>query len=648
MVLALLAKSIATDDPSSALATLDAGLKHDPGNSLLWSQYWSVLLQDHSAQQRESWQSLLRQRLPFVSDADELRIMIELLKHQAHNHIIQIGYCRWDAASQVVRGWALNLIEPQLPCRLTLRAHHGNRQGQLMADAPVEILQQAKISSVGGFTVRLPNPVDALEIVFEDGSSLIGSPLACVPPMIFAKPQAPDVTVDVLVPVCEGREATIVCIKSLLACKDLQQTPHEIVVLDDASTDAVLVSRLQAWAEQGLITLVRRPANLGFIRNINRGMAMHQDRDVVWLNSDTRVTGNWLDRLRQAAYADERTATATPWSNDGEFMTLAGKHHAEPMPSESEQIVLDQLLSELALSPVQLVSGCGFCFYVKRKAIEAVGWLDEIELIDGYGEETDWCMRARSLGWQHVAATNLFVGHAGGQSFGIRKRMLAHHNNTVIRKRYPLAERLHSDYLRQDPLRFARETIIRARRRQGLGVLQSDESLQAGASRGQSTKPSKSHVVSSKKNLTISAHINDAIVESDSGIALIGDDLRQAGLVEKWLTNIRRVQQSDPGGTLGICFVTTQHVPGSSLLRRAGLVAPIHCPEGLAWKAWLGLLGVNFSVTHNADNALAGDVMAEMDVQLPVRSFEDWLNDRLDFQSVISRRHRSHALVKSK
>jgi len=837
LVLALLAKSIAVDDSSCALAVLDAGLKHDPDNTALWSQFWAVLLQSDQAQSFEPYQSLLRQRLPFVSDAAELRIMLELFKHptaynrinhpcnslintaankQINKQIISLGYCRWDGVRQVVRGWALDLNQPQSPCRLTLRAGSLASQGQLIADAPVDLLQSAGISSVGGFTIRLPKPVDALEIFFEDGSPLIGSPLGCLPSMLLnqadrhpesflrtefnatsttrsVSPFFPNKslnqvsTVDVLVPVYEGREAAITCIESLLRSKGLQRTPHEIVVLDDASNDAVLVSRLQAWAQQGLLTLVQRPANLGFIRNMNRGMAMHPDRDVVWLNADTRVTGNWLDRLRDAAYTDEHTATATPWSNEGEFMTLAGKHRGEPLPAELEQAVLDQLLSDLNLAPVELVSGCGFCFYVKREAIEAVGWLDEIDLTEGYGEETDWCMRARALGWQHVAATNLFVGHQGGQSFGLRKRMLAHRNNAIIRMRYPLAERLHRDYLRQDPLRHARETIARSRWQQWLNRLQaqsstisnslvikrvltldsskdlSDEAMQLTLSWLMSAADSQRHLrlqlsvnvikpviqlnyclpldanqltedlialcqatlqstsqaasqasqlaipqltpqsmtwessdelpplltdcldrallarkvlkpsstphklspdISSAAVITSAAPqpsvlnknkpaarrhgLNVEVDDSKPGLALIVDDLRDSSMVDHWLKNIRRLRQSDQGKSVGLCFVATQNTPGTQLLRRAGLVAPVHCPEGMAWKQWLGLLGVNAAVTLGANPTLTNHLTQELGVELPIMSFEDWISERIGICSKPTRARRSRELVKTR
>ncbi|WP_243479882.1 glycosyltransferase family 2 protein [Orrella daihaiensis] len=497
---ALLAKSVATDDAVAALGLLKSAVDHDPQSLALWSQYWQVLAAateaGHRLCEQEDWRAALEQRLRWLNQGAELRAILKFLdtidaQATASNLTPRcLGYCRWDAKREVIEGWALDRWAMQDPCSLVIEQTNptdpqNKRQGQLLADSPVDWLAKAGISSVGGFVIKVPSQdpwsIRALSLRFAHGQELAGSPLACSAAIdVKTAEQGPVQSpvqsatqstnhrsmVDVLVPVFEGREHVLACLESLIKARQQQTTPHEIVVLDDASQDPLLRDALQDLAQKNEIVLVTRAANLGFIRNINRGMALHPERDVVWLNADTRVTGNWLDRLKSAAYAGDNTASATPWSNDGEFMTLAGKGNPEPMPSLEAQQQIDAVISELNLSPEELVAGCGFCFYVKRKAINEVGYLDETDLIDGYGEETDWCLRARQLGWRHVAATNLFVGHAGGQSFGARKRALAAHNNAVIRQRYPLAERLHDDHLKQDPLKSVRETIARARLQQ--------------------------------------------------------------------------------------------------------------------------------------------------------------------------------------
>jgi GT2 family glycosyltransferase len=63
--------------------------------------------------------------------------------------------------------------------------------------------------------------------------------------------------------------------------------------------------------------LLRNERNLGFIGSVNRTLAMQSTHDLVLLNSDTLVFGDWLQRLSAAAYSDSRVGTVTPFSNDG-------------------------------------------------------------------------------------------------------------------------------------------------------------------------------------------------------------------------------------------------------------------------------------------------------------------------------------------
>ena len=160
-------------------------------------------------------------------------------------------------------------------------------------------------------------------------------------------------------------------------------------------------SRRRAGA-QNKLTHIRRPANLGFIRNMNRGMALNPASDVVWLNADTLVHGNWLDRLRAAAYQAPDIASVTPWSNNGELMSFPESRVCHPMPSAKMHARLDSLARKSGLVPVEIEVGCGFCLYIKRDALNDVGYLDEVELRRGYGEESDWCLRARGNGWRHL------------------------------------------------------------------------------------------------------------------------------------------------------------------------------------------------------------------------------------------------------
>src|SRR5690606_8950541 len=130
-------------------------------------------------------------------------------------------------------------------------------------------------------------------------------------------------------------------------------------VLNDASPNTELTQALSQLAQAGKIVHIVRPANLGFIRNMNRGMALHTDRDVVWLNADTQVHGNWLDRLRAAAYASKKTASAAPFTNNGELLSFPESRVSHPMPSRQELVQLDSLAKKQPATPITIEVGCG-------------------------------------------------------------------------------------------------------------------------------------------------------------------------------------------------------------------------------------------------------------------------------------------------
>jgi GT2 family glycosyltransferase len=466
-----------------ALAVLDAALRRHPTSPLLRRCQTPLLaeleasgvLEPHATRKR------LRSSLPDLTDPIELRQVLDHLgdaaagaatDHADGEHRRIVGVVEHDPIRQQISGWAIDLSAPARPLELELEFLHEGRpyRTHIQAAQPSPLLAEAGYPGTqGGFRLQLPQAIDALHVRATDGSALIGSPIAALPVFVPPAPQTAATQrgkkasdkppVDVLVPVFLGRQATLDCIDSVIEHAARNRSPHRLIVLDDASPDAELVVALKKRARQGKLQYLRRPANLGFIRNMNRGMALHPGRDVVWLNADTRVHGDWLDRLRSAAYSADDVASVTPISNNGELMSFPRMRHAAPMPGAAAHAALDDSARRLALAPIPLETGCGFCLYIKRSALDDVGYLDELELKRGYGEETDWCLRAHARGWRHLGALNVFVAHAGGESFGAEKALRVVHNNAVLRRRYPDAEHNFSRYVAADPLAPARQQL---------------------------------------------------------------------------------------------------------------------------------------------------------------------------------------------
>lgn len=261
--------------------------------------------------------------------------------------------------------------------------------------------------------------------------------------------------VDVIVPAYLGLAETARCLHSVLGTVG---SAVGIVVIDDASPDIQLREELDRLAAADpRISLLRNDENLGFTASVNRGMHLHPDRDVVLLNSDTVVFENWLARLQAAAYRSSMTGTATPWSNDGSLVShpAVGK-----VMSEAEAREVDHSVSRIfAERDSELPVGVGFCLYVRRDCLNEVGPFDEQAFTRGYGEETDFCMRARLRGWRHRLATDVFVLHVGGRSFGPRRLALLERGGRIINRRYPGYDRWIQAFLAEEPLLVLRRRL---------------------------------------------------------------------------------------------------------------------------------------------------------------------------------------------
>ena len=273
----------------------------------------------------------------------------------------------------------------------------------------------------------------------------------------------PPPVVDVIIPVYRGLEETQRCLESVLAFP--QQTPYEIVVIDDCSPETELTTFLRQGAEIGAFTLLENPANTGFVNAVNRGMMLHPDRDVVLLNSDTEVHGDWLDRLHRHACADPMIGTVTPFSNNATICSYPRFCEDNAFfPSDEKLAELDTLFAKInAELYVEIPTAVGFCMYITRYCIERVGYFDVRQFPRGYGEENDFCLRGSELGFRHLLAGDIFIYHQGAVSFGAEHQFLIQTAIEQLRTLYPFYDRLIAYHVEKDPARWMRRRVDWAR-----------------------------------------------------------------------------------------------------------------------------------------------------------------------------------------
>jgi GT2 family glycosyltransferase/glycosyltransferase involved in cell wall biosynthesis len=273
-------------------------------------------------------------------------------------------------------------------------------------------------------------------------------------------PTAPIAQIDVVVPVHDAADDLRRCVDSVLRHT---AGDYRLLLIDDGSRSpaiAAYFNELNARALSPLVLLANE-RNLGFTLTANRGMHEARDgADIVLLNSDTVVTSGWLDALARCVHSDPTIATATPFSNNAEICSLPRFCENNVWPSDCDPEAMAQALRHAAVPTYpELPTGVGFCLYIRRETLDAIGAFDPVFGF-GYGEENDFCMRAAAAGYRNVLCDDAFVLHMGGSSFGDKRRDLAQRNGAILVERHPTYDSLVREFITADPLRPLRELAL--------------------------------------------------------------------------------------------------------------------------------------------------------------------------------------------
>ena len=271
----------------------------------------------------------------------------------------------------------------------------------------------------------------------------------------------------VIVPVFNAFEQLEDCLESI---SGTVPSDTGILLIDDASTDERIRPLLKSWADEAkpFRRLILQPENRGFVATANHGMRL-AGKDLVLLNSDTEVTPGWLQSLADCLRSDHSIATATPWSNNGEIVSIPEFCVSNPAPGDPDAVAA---LIKSCGQPVypDMPTAVGFCMAISHRAIERIGLFDETTFGRGYGEENDFCQRAEQAGLRNVLCDDAYVVHHGGASFGplglkpdegSMQRLLAKHPDYL---------RKVTDFIKADPLAARRLQILECLERTGAGM----------------------------------------------------------------------------------------------------------------------------------------------------------------------------------
>ncbi len=271
----------------------------------------------------------------------------------------------------------------------------------------------------------------------------------------------------IVVPVFDAYEHLAICLDAIT-----RTTPVDtrVIVINDASTDSRVHALLHHWVQEvdASRSLITHERNRGFVASVNHGMR-RADSDVVLLNSDTQVTIGWLESLANCLAADSTVATATPWSNNGEIVSIPEFCQANPPPSDPDAVAAAIACCGDPVYP-DMPTAVGFCMAIPVAALRQLGPFDEATFGSGYGEENDFCQRAEKAGWRNVLCDDAYVVHHGGASFGPLDMKPDENSMQRLLAKHPGYQKKISEFIQADPLAARRQQILSCLQRSSAGM----------------------------------------------------------------------------------------------------------------------------------------------------------------------------------
>ncbi|KHT58631.1 hypothetical protein RJ44_11880 [Alteromonas macleodii] len=305
-----------------------------------------------------------------------------------------------------------------------------------------DLKRHKKSDGLGGIKFSIPSELlqkdsNRIEVKWPCGSCFISTFLEKQRPTLYATriTQSISTQVSIIVPIYNAAEDLQTCIERLKC-----YTPEDvdIILINDGSTDQRIYEILEKAELEKSFRVFHNDINLGFTKTVNRGIELAGRNDVVFLNSDARVTPRWLQGLQRALVSDYKIATVTPMSDRAGAFSAPRIGNENDLPSnvKEEDYALAFRRRSFGFYPT-VPTGNGFCMYVRRRCIDEIGALDSDAFPRGYGEENDFCMRARKSGWRNVIDDRTYVFHDRNKSFGEAKTELMAAGRKIVDERYP-------------------------------------------------------------------------------------------------------------------------------------------------------------------------------------------------------------------
>ncbi len=207
--------------------------------------------------------------------------------------------------------------------------------------------------------------------------------------------------------------------KCLLSLKRKTNYPdYRVFLVDDASEKNIGMKEKKKFP---WINLIVNKNNMGFAKSNNVGiktaLKTYNPDYFLLLNDDTGIIQrNWLSNMIKVGESNEKIGIlgCRIIYPDGSLQFFAKNSKIYTYSKKGNKQRDKEIFSTQKIKAGGII---GACFLIKRKTIKKIGLLDE-KFSPFYGEESDYCERAKKAGFDIGYVGNSVIVHFGAKSTG--------------------------------------------------------------------------------------------------------------------------------------------------------------------------------------------------------------------------------------
>lgn len=222
----------------------------------------------------------------------------------------------------------------------------------------------------------------------------------------------------------------------------LVESEHEIIIIDNASTDGSIEFLQENFSE---VILILNDDNMGFSVAVNQGIKRANSEYILLLNNDTEFELEAFDKMIRVMNTDKNifsVASKMVQYHDKNLIDTAGDEYNIFGWAYKRGY---NMSSETRINMKRVFSSCAGAALYRKSVFEKIGYFDEGFF--AYMEDVDVGYRANIFGYKNIYCPEALIYHIGSGTSGsgrnaFKAKLSGRNNVYVAYKNMPLVQLL--------------------------------------------------------------------------------------------------------------------------------------------------------------------------------------------------------------